>query len=78
MPYIDRDMDLELRYCAPKAKTRHFAIVQPDWSALAFDPAGNVKAAALMRTAGKKRYVPVEVTGQLDKRTIRVDSIAAR
>ena len=75
--YSGRDMDFNLRYCSPKAKTRAFSVVQNDWAAVPLDSAGNAKAADLVRKTGKRRVFAVTVTGELDKETIRVDSIVA-
>lgn len=73
----DRDMDFEIRYCSPHAKTRNFAVVRADWTALQFDPAGNAKAADLVRKVGRRKRFEVVVNGELEQRSIRVVSIAA-
>ncbi len=72
----DRDMNGEVRYCSPSAKTKAFAVVQPDWSSLKFDSAGDAKAAELVRKAGRKSYFSVVVTGERTKDTINVKSIS--
>jgi hypothetical protein len=77
MTYVDRDMDLMLRYCYPKAKTKNFGLVQEDWESLKFDSAGNAKAAELVHKIGKRKYLSVAVTGKLNKDTIQVDKISA-
>jgi hypothetical protein len=76
MPNVDRDKDLEIRLCSPNAKTKSFAVVQSDWSSLKLDSAGNAKAAELVRKIGKKSVIPVTVTGEKNKTTVKVDSIA--
>ena len=73
----DRDMNGEVRYCSPSAKTKAFAVVQPDWSSLKFDTAGDAKAAELVRKAGRKPFFRVVVTGERTKDTINVKSISA-
>jgi hypothetical protein len=75
-PYADRDRNLEIRYCSPSAKTKSFAVVQPDGSSLKFDTAGNAKAAGLVQKSGKKAQLYVAVTGELNKNTIQVESIS--
>ena len=75
-PYVDRDKDWEIRFCAPTPKTKHFAIVESDWSVLQFDSAGNAKAAELVLKTGKKKYLPVTVKGTLSKDKIKVDSVS--
>ncbi|MDR3699322.1 MAG: hypothetical protein P4L56_06780 [Candidatus Sulfopaludibacter sp.] len=71
----DRDMNLEVRYCSPSAKTKAFAVVRQDWSSLTFDAAGDAKAAELVRKVGRKPYFSVVVTGERTKDTINVTSI---
>lgn len=73
---VNRDRNQEIRYCSPGAKTKYFGVVQSDGVNLHFDAAGNGKAAELIRTIGGKARIPVEVSGELNKRTISVDSIA--
>lgn len=62
--FVDTDRSYEIRYCAPKAKTKDFAIVQTDGIPLRLDAKGNAKAAELVRKAGKKSLFRMEVTGQ--------------
>jgi hypothetical protein len=73
---VDRDGNLEIRYCSPKPKTKSFAVVQADGTILSLDSAGNAKAAELVRTAGKRSLFFVALTGDRSSGTIRVDSIA--
>jgi len=75
-PQVDRDMDYQIRYCVPKAKTKAFAIVLEDWSPLKFDPSGNAKAAALVAKIGRKPFLRVNVSGELNNGVITVQSIA--
>jgi hypothetical protein len=72
---VTRDMNYEVRYCTPKPKTRAFSLVEPDWTALNLDAAGNAEAAGLVHTAGRKPIYRVTVTGQKDKHTLKVESI---
>ena len=76
MIYVDRDRNLEIRYCSPRAKTKSFAVVQADGTTVTLDSAGNAKAADLVRAVGKQSRFTVAVTGALSKDTINVDSIA--
>ncbi len=73
---VDRDRNMELRYCSPNAKTKSFAVVQADGARLRFDSAGNAKAAELVSKTGKKSLLVVAVTGELQGKIIRVDSIS--
>jgi len=76
MTAVDRDVNLGIRYCSPKQKTKSFALVQSDGSTFQLDSAGNTKAAELVATTGKRPRFAVAVTGEMDKSTIRVDSIS--
>ena len=73
---VDRDGNLEIRYCSPRSKTKSFAVVQADGTILSLDSAGNAKAAELVRTAGKRSLFFVALTGVRSSGGIRVDSIA--
>ncbi len=73
---VDRDRNLEIRYCSPGAKTKSFAVVQADGVRLRFDSAGNAKAAELVSKTGKKSLLAVAVTGELQGKTIQVDSLS--
>jgi hypothetical protein len=73
---VDRDRNSEIRYCSPRTKTKSFAIVLPEGTALKLDAAGDAKAAELVRATGKKSLFNVAVTGERDKNTIKVDSIS--
>lgn len=74
--YVDRDRNLEVRACSPKAKTKSFAIVLPDGLNLKLDSAGNAKAADLVQKIGKQSTPRVLVTGETDRNVIKVDSIS--
>jgi hypothetical protein len=72
---VDRDLDLEIRLCTPKAKTHSFAIVQPDGADVTLDSTGNAKAAELVRHAAAKPPLYVIVNGEMNNKTIAVNSI---
>lgn len=74
---VDRDQNQEIRYCSARAKTKSFAIIQADGLTFTLDAAGNAKAAEFVRNIGRKPGIAVVVTGELDHRTIKVDSISA-
>ena len=76
LTHVDRDGNLEIRYCAARAKTKYFAVVPSEGPALKLDSAGNTKAADLVRMTGKKSRLVVAVTGEINKNTIQVDSIS--
>jgi hypothetical protein len=75
----DRDMNMDIRYCSPTADTKKFAVVLHDWRRMKLDPAGNVRAAQLVRRHGGRRsIIAVNVGGVLrNKKTISVGSISA-
>jgi hypothetical protein len=74
---VERDMNTEVRYCAPKPHTKVFAVVLPDWDNHTLDSTGSIKAAELVRQSGKKSLLEVTVTGDLTKDgIIHVASIA--
>jgi hypothetical protein len=76
LSFVNRDRGAEVRYCAPNGKTKSFAIVGQDGQTAKFDAPGNVKAAELVRQTGKKSLWPVNVTGQLQRGKVSVDSIS--
>jgi hypothetical protein len=73
---VDRDRRGEIQDCTPNRKTKSFGIVLDDGDTFRFDAAGDAKAAGLMRGAAKKSPVLVNVTGQEQKHTIKVESIS--
>lgn len=75
MTAVDQDVNSEIRYCSPRAKTKAFALVEPDNSVLRLDAAGNAKAADLMRGERKAQVVRVVVNGTEKKDTIAVASL---
>lgn len=72
---VDRDMNQQIRYCSPNAKSKSFAVVLPEGMSFRLDSAGNAEAAQLVRKAGKKSRFVVAVTGTITKGTVKVDSI---
>lgn len=76
LTYSGRDMEYSVRYCAPNAKTRKFAVVEDDWNVLRLDAAGNAKAADLVRQAGRRRPIEVRLIGQIDRNRVKVESIS--
>ena len=75
--YVDRDVNLEVRYCHPTAKTKTFGIVQPGGVLMNLDAAGNAKAADLVRQAGKTESLWVQVNGRQNRNTIDMNSLSA-
>jgi hypothetical protein len=74
---VDRDRDLEIRYCLPSPKTKSFAVVQFSGQSFKLDSAGNAKAAEIVPKTTKKSRIHVTVTGQMVKNVVSVDSIIA-
>jgi hypothetical protein len=73
---VDRDRNLEVRYCSPSARTKSFAVVDSDGLSFKFDTAGNAKAATLIGKSGKKSRLFVNVSGEMSRNTIQVNSIS--
>jgi hypothetical protein len=59
--------------CSPNASTNVFGVRMPDGTVLRFDDAGNRQAAAALREDPRKQTVTV--SGSLEGRTLKVDSI---
>lgn len=76
MSYSGRDMHYSVRYCSPDTKTVTFGVVEDTWHLVVLDPAGNAKAAELLRRAETQRMIQVKVTGEIDKNTVKVDSLS--
>jgi hypothetical protein len=75
--FADRDMEGDVSYCHPTLKTKSFALVESDWTVLPLDAAGNAKAAALVR-ANPKSQPRVVVTGEREKKVLRVATLARK
>ncbi len=71
-----QDVSMEVRYCAPKARTLVFAIVRSDDVSVPLDSAGNAKAAELVRQGHPKAPLYVVVSGEMNDHTIAVNSIS--
>lgn len=71
-----QDVSMEVRYCAPKASTRVFAIVRSDDVGVPLDSAGNARAAELVRQAHPKAPLYVVVSGEMHDHTMAVSSIS--
>jgi hypothetical protein len=74
--YVDRDSNLGVRLCSPKAKTKSFAVVLPDGLNLKLDAAGNQRAAERLQKSDKKNAVTVIIIGEANGNTIAVASIS--
>ena len=77
LSYVNRDRNWEIRFCAPRVKSKSFAFVDRDGLSFRLDPEGNRKAAELVRKTGKKDLFLVVVNGEKSGGKLRVDSIAA-
>jgi len=73
--YVDRDRNMEVRLCSPKANTKSFALVLSDGFSLKLDAAGDAKAAETVQSTGRKSPVKVAITGETSNHAIKVDSI---
>src|ERR1700722_19322658 len=73
--YVDRDGNLEIRYCSPNKKTKSFTLVLPDGN-FNLDPAGNAKASELVRRIGKRSPLVVVIRGEMAGKAIQVESIS--
>jgi hypothetical protein len=74
----DRDMAGDVHYCVPKHKTVSFGLVTPDWHFYKLDAVGNVKAAEITNRLGRKRVIPVALSGQRYKSLVTVSSMSAQ
>jgi hypothetical protein len=54
LTYVDRNRSWEIRFCAPRLKSKSFAFVDADGLSFRLDPDGNRKAAELVRKIGKR------------------------
>jgi hypothetical protein len=76
MTSVNRDTNFVMSFCAPSPKTKEFSVVQQDGTSFRLDAAGNTKAVELVRGVGKRDRYFVRATGELNRQTIRVDSIS--
>lgn len=70
--YTGVDLGGKIRYCAPTAKTRRFAVVQQDGSPLRLDAAGNEQALEMVQKRGVKRTFVVAVSGDRYRHSVLV------
>jgi hypothetical protein len=73
---VNHDRGYEIRVCRPNARTKSFAIVDPDGRTFQLDPSGNNRVAEFVRQTDKKSRLLVTVTGDKCKNTVSVDSIS--
>jgi hypothetical protein len=73
---VTRDMDLIIKHCPPKAKTKSFALVQKDWTMVRFDAAGNARAAEFVKNTAKQGVYLVTIVGNMAGRILKVDSVS--
>ena len=73
--YVDRDGNLEIRYCSPNKKTKSFTLVLPDGN-FNLETAGNAKASELVRRIGKRSPLVVVIRGEMAGKAIQVESIS--
>ena len=73
---VNSDKDLAIRICSPTARTKSFAVVEPDGLSFTLDPTGNAKAATLVPKTRKRSLMAVTVTGEMNKETVKVESIS--
>jgi hypothetical protein len=65
------------RLCYPSAKSKRFVVIEQNGLSFSLDAAGNAKAELFQKTSRKKEsYFPVIVTGDMNKNTVKVASIA--
>lgn len=73
---VNRDVHSDVKYCVPKEKAKSFSLVQKDWNSIRFDSAGDAKAREFVHQTGKQDKYWVNVTGEFDKKILRVESIS--
>jgi hypothetical protein len=61
-PIGSDDMSMQVRACVATSKTKHFAIVLPDWTMLKLDGAESGRAAAVAHSVAPKSTTPYCVT----------------
>lgn len=73
---VNRDKVDEIRACPPKPTSKSFTIVDFDGQSVNLDPATNAKVSEFLRNTGKQQFYQVTVTGEMNGKAIRVDSIS--
>jgi len=76
--YVNSDVMYEIRYCAPSVKTSSFGFVDANGIFYKLDPASNARAAALVRRTGKRRGLPVTVSGEVQGKFLHLQSVRMR
>jgi len=76
--YVNTDVNYEIRYCTPSAKTKSFGFVDGDGLFYKLDAASSAQAAELVKRMGKLHELPVTVTGRVTKDTMHLQSVALR
>jgi hypothetical protein len=71
----DTAADAHTVSCALACADSGFGILTPDGKFLAFDKDGSAKATDALKATTKKDHVRATVTGEMDGRTIKVQSI---
>jgi hypothetical protein len=70
------DPDAHTRECALKCAASGFGIVTQDQHFLKFDAGGNAKIVEALKDSSKKDHLRVNVSGDVQGDTIKVDSIS--
>jgi hypothetical protein len=76
LTHVDRDVNLEIRFCSPRRGTKSFALIQSDGTIFPLDSAGNAKAVELVQKTGRKSPLHVTIGGEMAGKAIGVDSIS--
>ena len=72
---VDRDQGMDIRMCYASSKTKSFTIVEPSGMSFMLDAAGDAKAGELLRKIGRHPGLYVNVTGEIAKNMIQVNSV---
>lgn len=70
------DPDAHTRDCALKCAASGFGIVTKDQRFLKFDAAGNAKVVEALKASSRKDHLRVNVSGNVQGDTLKVDSIS--
>jgi hypothetical protein len=74
---VDRNTSEMIRYCAPRAKTKQFTIVDSVGTTWRLDQNGNTKAAGFVQSAGARGVYRVTIAGEPSGGEIKVESISS-
>ena len=72
---VNHGRGFEIQACHPGKKTKIYAIVDSDGYTFELDPSANAKADDVVREAGKRRVLSVKITGEKQKKTLKIDTI---